>query len=219
MARRDPALLPLVLSSAVSVSFVAVRSLLVGHTSYLFLLWNLFLAWIPYGLARLVAAGMRTEANKVLVGTLAFAFVGFLPNAPYLVTDLVHLRGTASAPYWFDALMLASFAWSGLVLGIAAVRVTANLVHERLSRNASLAYVVVLSALSAYGIYLGRFLRFNTWDAAFHPFSVARSSLAPLMHPREYATVWLFTIAFSAFFLATYASFTSSNSVRRSPSV
>ncbi|MFO0663349.1 MAG: DUF1361 domain-containing protein [Polyangiaceae bacterium] len=211
MARRDPALLPLVLSSALSVSFVAMRSLLVGHTSYLFLLWNLLLAWIPYGLARLLAVGMRTPTNRALVFVLAVAFLGFLPNAPYLVTDLVHLKVAASAPYWFDALMFASFAWSGLVLGIAAVRVTAHVVHERLSKSASVAYVVVASALSAYGIYLGRFLRFNTWDAAFHPFSVARCSLAPLVNPREYSTAWLFTIMFSAFFLATYASLTTSS--------
>lgn len=217
MTKREPALVRLLLSSALSVLFVVVRAVLVGHASYLFLLWNLYLAWCPYLLARLIANRTRANASSGFLCFLWATFVGFLPNAPYLVTDLMHLQGKTSAPYWFDALMFASFAWSGLVLGVASVRQTAQVVRDRVSPFAGTAYVIVVSALSAYGIYLGRFLRFNTWDAAIHPFSVGRELLAPLVHPREHAFVWLFTAAFSAFFLATYASLSSSCSTRRSP--
>ncbi len=198
--------LPLLCSSALSVAFVMARAWFTGTPAYAFLLWNLTLAWIPYLLARLIAARARKEGGTLILLGLGLAFIGFLPNAPYIVTDLMHLRWRESnAPAWFDALMLASFAWSGLTLGVTAVRLTAGVVQRRVGRRASVGYVGIVSVLTAFGIYLGRFVRLNTWDAAVHPFRVARSALAPLVHPAANARAWTFTVAFAALFLAAYA--------------
>ncbi len=200
--------LPLALlsSSALSVAFVVARAWFTGRPSYGFLLWNLTLAWVPYVLARVMVAREEKGASAVVLLALGLAFIGFLPNAPYIVTDLMHLHGQTDAPYWYDALMLASFAWSGLTLGVASVRLTAGVVARRLSPTASVGYVGIVSLLTAFGIYLGRFLRLNTWDAAVHPFRVARCALAPLAHPFTHARAWTFTVAFAALFLAAYAS-------------
>lgn len=200
--------LALFASSALSLAFVLARVTLTGRMSYVFLVWNLFLAWLPYVLARLIARRARRNAASSELLALGVVFIGFLPNAPYLVTDLIHLRGQTSVPYWFDTLMLASFGWSGLVLGVASVRLTAAIIRRRTSSVVSDAYVGIASVLVAFGIYLGRFLRFNTWDAAAHPFTLARSVAAPVIHPVHYAGAWLFTAAFAAFFLASYACFT-----------
>jgi uncharacterized membrane protein len=195
-------------SSALSIAFVLARASVTGRPGYGFLLWNLTLAWIPYVLARLIAARARKDGGAPLLLALGLAFIGFLPNAPYIVTDLMHLRWhtTEDAPQWFDSLMLASFAWSGLTLGIASVRITADVVKARVGTRASVGYVGIVSVLTAFGIYLGRFVRLNTWDAAVHPFRVARSVLAPLVHPATHLRAWTFTVAFAALFLAAYAS-------------
>ncbi len=193
-------------SSALSVAFVLARASVTGRPGYGFLLWNLTLAWIPYVLARLIAAHAHRGGRTLSLFALALPFIGFLPNAPYIVTDLMHLRWQTDAPHWFDALMLASFAWSGLTLGIAAVRLTADVVKDRLGSRASIGYVGIVSLLTAFGIYLGRFVRLNTWDAAVHPFRVARSALAPLVHPASHMRAWTFTVAFAALFLAAYFS-------------
>jgi uncharacterized membrane protein len=206
MLTRLPRLpLALLASSALSVAFVLARASVTGRPGYGFLLWNLMLAWIPYALARLIAARARRDGGTLAMLALGLAFIGFLPNAPYIVTDLMHLRWqTADAPHWFDALMLASFAWSGLTLGIASVRITADVVKERVGARASIGYVGIVSVLTAFGIYLGRFVRLNTWDAAVHPFRVARSVLAPLVHPATHMRAWTFTVAFAALFLVAY---------------
>ena len=193
-------------SSALSVAFVIARAWFTGTPGYAFLVWNLTLAWIPYVLARVIAARARRPGGTMVLLFVGLGFVGFLPNAPYIVTDLMHLHGETNAPYWYDALMLASFAWSGLTLGVASVRLTADVVHARLGGRASAGYVGVVSVLTAFGIYLGRFVRLNTWDAATHPFRVARHALAPIVHPGTHLRAWTFTVAFAALFLAAYAS-------------
>lgn len=205
----EPLTFSLLASSTLSIAFVLARVLLTGRNAYVFLLWNSFLAWIPYVLAHVLAARHRRSAHTLELFALGAVFVGFLPNAPYMVTDLMHLHGQGSVPYWFDTLMLMSFAWSGLTLGVASVRRTAAVVRARTkSSTATYAYVVTVSVLTAFGIYLGRFLRLNTWDAAVHPFTVARSVAAPVVHPTSHPHAWMFTAAFTAFFLASYASFT-----------
>lgn len=199
------ALFGLAWSSALSVAFVVARALVTSRAIYAFLVWNLALAWIPYALGRVLDARARRSASTPELLGLALVFVGFLPNAPYLVTDLMHLHARQDAPYWFDVLMLASFAWSGLTLGVESVRLTAAIVRRRLSVTASHGYVGIVSVATGFGIYLGRFVRLNTWDAAVHPFTVAHSALGPLVHPTTHLGAWLFTVAFAALFLASYA--------------
>jgi uncharacterized membrane protein len=196
---------PLTASSAVSFAFFAARGIATHHPGYSFLLWNLTLAWIPYVLARVIVHRASKGAHVLSLAALGVVFIGFLPNAPYIVTDLMHLHHPSDAPYWFDALMLASFAWSGLTLGIASVRLTAKVIERRVSRTASMGYVGIVSVLSAFGIYLGRFVRLNTWDAVTHPFRVARAALLPVVHPFAHVGAWCFTVAFAALFLASYA--------------
>ena len=196
----------LIASSALSVAFVFVRVTRTMHLHYVFLLWNLLLAWMPYVLARIIAFRARKGAGLPELSMLGIVFLGFLPNAPYLVTDLMHLHRQSSVPYWYDALMLASFGWAGLVLGVASLQITASVLRARTSKMVSVAYVLSASILVAFGIYLGRFLRLNTWDAAVHPLKVLECAIEPVIHPVHHAGAWIFTAAFSAFFLASYAS-------------
>jgi uncharacterized membrane protein len=116
----------------------------------------------------------------------------------------MHLAPREDAPLWFDALMLASFAWAGVALGTASLAACARVVRERFGAWTSHGFVGVTIVLTAFGIYLGRFVRLNTWDVLMHPFSVARSVIAPLTDPSANARAWTFTPIFAAFFFASY---------------
>ena len=161
-----------------------------------FLPWNLFLAWVPW----LAARGLSGARSRLAAIALGAVWLLFLPNAPYLVTDLVHLRPRPPAPLSYDVLMFASFALAGCALGWGSI----ELVHARIARaygRASAAAAVVLVAfLTGFGVYLGRFLRWNSWDLLARPGAVVSDALGALADPRALG----FTALFAAFVGAGY---------------
>jgi uncharacterized membrane protein len=196
--------LRLVIPSAVAIFLLAVRVFWSERTEFSFLLWNLVLAWVPLALSAIIARRHDARARLVALVPLFALWLGFLPNAPYIVTDFMHLTPREEAPLWFDALMLASFAWAGVTLGTASLATCARVVRERFGAMPSHAFVAVTIVLTAFGIYLGRFVRLNTWDVLVHPFSVARNVVAPVAHPATHMRAWTFTPIFAAFFFASY---------------
>jgi uncharacterized membrane protein len=198
-------------SSALGIALLCARAFWLRELTYVFLLWNLVLAWVPYLCALLLRRVHRhgrtvgpTRFSSGLLVALFVAWLGFLPNAPYLVTDFIHLRYRVSAPLWFDAVMLASYAWAGVGLGVASLRICAGIVRATYGAKVS-AVVVVLSAIATgFGIYLGRFVRLNTWDVATRPLTVLETSLSPIVHPFSHPRAWVVTLTFALFFLAAY---------------
>jgi uncharacterized membrane protein len=178
-------LLPCLAASALAAALLVGRGLM-GAGGYGFLLWNLWLAWLPY-LAALWADGMaarRARATWALLPAGALWLL-FLPNAPYLMTDFVHLPGMAFV-WWWDVGTLLAFAWAGCLLGVASLQLMQGLVRERLGAALSWAFVLVSVGLSGVGIYLGRFLRWNSWDVFTSPRALAAELLALLTDPAAY---------------------------------
>lgn len=169
--RRTLAVAALLAASALCVVLLEIRVHETGSSYYRFLIWNLTLAWVPLVLAMAAYARARRRVDA-LVWVLLVPWLLFFPNAPYLLTDFIHL-GEGPAPLWYDALMLSAFAWTGLMLGFASL----YLVQTILARAAgtAVAWVGVLGALglASLGVYIGRFIRFNSWDALLHPVQVA----------------------------------------------
>ena len=195
----------LALSSALAVLLLAARIAATRELDYTFLVWNLFLAWVPYALS-VAIRGMQTRRVAVPLLAAFFAiWMGFLPNAPYLVTDFIHLRYRDGAPLWFDAVMLASFAWAGVGLGVSSLRICASVVHDRGGAKVATGFIAVAALLTGFGIYLGRFVRLNTWDVATRPATVLRQVLSPLAHPLAHPQAWTVTLTFALFFLVAYA--------------
>ena len=161
-----------------------------------FLWWNLFLAWVPW-FASLVLPRVKNGITFWL--TTAF-WLAFFPNAPYLLTDLVHLRHRAPVPLWFDVLFLASFAWAGCLVGWDSL----SRVHEALmKRHGALkagVFVFLCIALCGVGVFLGRFERLNSWELVTAPMRVVASSIESLQQPRAL----VFSVAFAAFVGAGY---------------
>lgn len=155
-----------------------VRARLVGPRLD-FLWWNLALAWIPWILAALL---VRTRPAP-LRWPLGAAWLAFLPNAPYLVTDLAHLKARPPVPLWLDVLLWASFALAGLALGWTSLEAVARHLGPKLGRVGSTLFAVGVLLLTGFGIYLGRFLRWNSWDLLVDPLGVASSAVHALGQP------------------------------------
>ena len=142
------------------------------------------------------------HGTEIVIGA---AWLAFLPNAPYILTDLIHLRTRSSADaIWFDALTFSAFAWTGLLLGLVAL----YLVHTAVARavGAVWGWIVAFGAIAAsgFGIYLGRFLRWNTWDIITSPIAVARDVAAPFLDPSANRLPIAVTGAFTAFLVVAY---------------
>src|SRR5262249_39956717 len=169
--RRALTLLALALASALCVATVELRTQHTGDPYYRFLVWNLMLAWVPLAIA-LAAYDRARRHLDVVVGALGVLWLLFFPNAPYMLTDFIHLP-EGPAPLWSDALMLSSFAWTALLVGFVSLYLMQTIVRQ--AAGAAVAWIAVVGALAlaSVGVYVGRFIGFNSWDALVHPGRVA----------------------------------------------
>jgi uncharacterized membrane protein len=158
---RENGLLAAALLYGTSALLVFLRVLATGSASLAFLPWNLTLAFVPYALS---LAALRLAPRRWPLLPLGLASLLFLPNAFYVATDLIHLRPRAPVPAWYDVGLLALCAGTGWLLGLLAMRIWKRLLAPHLSGRALWAGTGVVALLSGYGIYLGRFLRWNSWD-------------------------------------------------------
>ncbi len=140
-----------------------------GAPAYFFLCWNLFLAGVPAGASVLFEYESRRGGARTLAGLWFAVWLAFLPNAPYLVTDFVHLHPRPPVPLWFDIALLTSFAGAGLMLGWGSVATVHDTIVRAAGRAAGWCVAAGSLLLSGYGIYLGRFLRWNSWDVLSRP--------------------------------------------------
>jgi len=167
-----------------------------GSLVYIFLCWNLFLACIPLVAGQAFRASSRRRASAALqIGWFALWLL-FLPNAPYIVTDLLHLASRPPVPLWYDLVLLLSCAGTGLLLGYASLIEVQGAVEERFGRMTGWLLAAGSLFLSGFGIYLGRFRRWNSWDVLTDPtrifHDVFDQLLNPASHPRTYAVTLIF---------------------------
>ena len=197
----------LVLSSALAYALLAFRIARLDNPSYAWFAWNLFLAWIPYG-AGLVAArlALGPGARPWRALPIAGVWLAFLPNAPYLITDFMHIRARQEGSwlFWYDIMMMAIFAWTGCILGAVSLGIMQRIVARHWGRAMSWCFVLVTAALCGVGIYLGRFQRWNSWDLLFNPQSVARDLVGPLLDPMAHLRPLAMSALFATFFLISY---------------
>jgi uncharacterized membrane protein len=204
--RRFAMLALLIALSALVVCLVAFRMLYTHSTEHSALVWNLILAWVPLGLALLVYD--RAEHGRARGAVVAAAmWLLFFPNAPYIVTDFVHLRGSEGRAYWFDLVLIATVATTGLLLGFVSLFLVHAVVRRAAGAVAGWAFVAAALLLSSLGVYLGRVWRWNSWDALVRPWVVierlARAVLSP--EPRPVAFMLVFTLFLGATYCGFYA--------------
>lgn len=193
--------------SALVVAMVAIRVAYSGNSYYEALVWNLLLAWIPFALALRVYDGSRHGSSRLPLWAGGILWLVFFPNAPYIVTDFKWLRTWTGAPIWYDVVLVSSAAWCGLLLGFMSLYLMQAVVRRAVGTVKAWLFVLAVLALSSFGIYLGRFLRWNSWHVFTRPGALAADVWPRLVHPLEYPKTIAVTGLFTAFLVATYLVF------------
>lgn len=167
--------LALFLVSAIGVGLVALRMALSGRGQQLYLVWNLFLAWLPLLLAwRVQKLEQRGQARGWSFWATASAWLLFFPNAPYIFTDLIHLTHRTRGHVWTDMTLILLFSMTGFLLGFLSLYLMQSVVARRFGWRTGWVFVTAVAGLSSFGIYLGRFLRWNSWDVLLNPVGLLR---------------------------------------------
>ncbi len=203
-ARRLVTVLALAGASLFSVALLYARVRYTGSFEHTWLAWNLVLAWVPFVLALVLYDAYRRGAPALALLPLGALWVLFFPNAPYILTDFVHLRPEAAAPLWYDAALISSFAFTGLLLGYASLYLVQAVVRAEAGQVWAWTCVVAAMALGAVGIYLGRFLRLNSWDALTDPGLLLGLVRVRLEDPLGNVRLLAVTGFFTAFLTLTY---------------
>jgi len=191
-------------SLALSVVLITFRVFFTRELTFVFLLWNLFLALIPFGLSSMLGLSAGRLKARVLL-PVGLVWLLFFPNAPYILTDLFHLERRTGVPYWYDLALILSCAWNGLMLAYASLTDMQALVTRRLGWWAGWGFATVALLLSSFGVYLGRYLRFNSWDIITNPLTLFFDIVSRLLHPFSYPATWGVTLLFGVFLLLGYA--------------
>jgi uncharacterized membrane protein len=205
--RRIAVVASLALLSLFVLALIAARIAYTGSAEHAGIAWNLFLAWIPFVLALAAYGQARPGRSAAAPLVLALLWLLFLPNAPYLVTDLMHVGSGGAVPLLYDVLLFAAAAWTGLLLGLTSLFLMHAAARRLVGAVHAWALVVFVLALSSFGIYLGRVQRWNSWDVFVRPgrmsAQIAQGLLDPLAHARPIAL----TILLTSFLLASYLVF------------
>lgn len=154
-----------------------------GVPTFMFLIWNLFLAWIPYSIAISIKWLDDKNAPKFILGLALATWLVFFPNAPYIITDLLHLSHRPPVPKWYDLLMLFSFAWTGLMLAYASMMQVQIFLKKHSSGLIAWSLCISVLILSGFGIFIGRFQRWNSWDIITQPGALFADILNIISHP------------------------------------
>jgi len=177
------------------LALLLVRAKITQSIYLFFLIWNLFLAYTPLGLSSLIMN--RINLIEKWYFYLAFGcWLLLLPNAPYIITDFVHLEKQNNIPLWFDILLITSFTVCGMLFGLASMKNMYNILSVKFSNRAATVIMAATCLLSGFGIYLGRFLRYNSWDVLHKPFTLTADVLHSLIAEETYKPAWGITIGF-----------------------
>jgi uncharacterized membrane protein len=180
--------------TAFSVILSILRLSVTSKSVFQFMLWNLFLAFIPWFIATILYT--KRIRNIIAFILLVIIWLAFFPNAPYVLTDIIHIGVRRSVPIWFDLIMLLSYGFAGILYGFISLKMIEN--HAALIYKLKYSWIisVILIYISCFGVYLGRFLRWNSWDLFTNLDDVMKDVIQRVANPFDYHTTWVFTILF-----------------------
>lgn len=208
----------LLLATVLACAILIARLYMTRSWLYFFLSWNLFLAWVPYLCSLMVRVIYDVQPrSRWLLLPLAGLWLLFFPNAPYIITDLVHLTRRAEFPLWYDIGLIATFAWVGCFLAVASLHSMQSVVRALAGQVVSWLFVLSSIVLGGLGIYLGRFLRWNSWDILYDPRSILSDAINPFLNPTQNLQAVGVTLMFSAFLFICYLTFTAARGHQHTP--
>ncbi|MBP9762168.1 DUF1361 domain-containing protein [Patescibacteria group bacterium] len=199
--------LSLVIASLFAIGLLCTRILYTDRSTYLFLVWNLFLAWIPVVCAWLVTHTEKPPSAWKLIWLPALLWLLFFPNSPYILTDLGHLARLSEwviAPLGYDVVMLLTFTLNGLLLGFVSLFLMEKVWRQHMKPMYATALSLISLLLAGFGMYLGRFLRWNSWDIFHRPGVLLNDLVVRLTDPLSHPRTWGFTALYAGFLIAIY---------------
>ncbi len=169
--------------------------------SYLFYAWNLFLAIIPLYFSRKLYS---YDAIKWAALFLIAGWLLFFPNAPYLITDIFHFHQRGNVPLWYDLLLVLSASWNGLMAGFISLMQVDEFLSRFIAKKWQVFYISGFMFAASIGIYIGRFLRFNSWNVITKPRSLMRFGIEYIFIPQQHINAWAFSTICTVFLLFIY---------------
>lgn len=189
----------LVLLTLLSIVLLMVRDIKTQELRGIYLLWNLFLAWVPLFFV-LVARRYQSlqrisgKLHYVVIYTCLGAWLLFFPNSPYIITDLIHLTESQRHLLWFDSVSFFVVALAGLATGLYSLYVAHQIIKKLTNKFLAWSILTTSVVLSGFGLYLGRFVRFNSWDLFTNPIFLLRKSFQELQNPLAIQTTMVFSL-------------------------
>ena len=206
LCRQNMLIIGLIGASVFCLFLLALRLALSHNSTYSLMSRNLFLAWPPLASAFFAYKYHKKPAVvfRVTTALCVVLWLVFLPNAPYLVTDLVHFSPRYDMSLWFDLIMFVAYAVTGLLYGSISIYWMQQLVRKMAGAAAGWLFVCGVSALSSFGIYLGRFQRWNSWDVISHPIGLLTDIWQNVRHPLSHFQTFAFSTLFTLFLMSVY---------------
>lgn len=208
-SKQEELLLTLLLSSGASAFLLGMRMVATGSLRFWFLIWNLFLAWVPLGLVFLLRLNLRKKPwrswQNILICT---AWLVFLPNSFYLISDFIHIQSSGEVSLLYDVALVMSFVLNGLLLGYTSLYIMHRLLLTKIKASEAHIVIGLVLLLSSFAIYLGRFLRWNSWDIILSPagllFDVSDRFINPADHQQTYVVTGVFFILLASVYAVIY---------------
>jgi uncharacterized membrane protein len=191
------------LVSVLAITLLLLRVKITNSTFLLFLIWNLFLAYIPYFLSSSIFKNFFNKSKKTQNSLYGLVWLLFIPNSFYILTDFTHLHFKTTFQFSLDMLIISSFCFVGFYVGLLSIHTIRQLVIAKYGNTKGNIFILIISYLSAFGIYLGRVLRFNSWDIISKPIQLAYTSIYALF---SFETI-IYTLQFGTIILISYILF------------
>lgn len=194
----------LTISALFSCLLVVARVFHTGSLAFIFMPWNLLLAWLPYR----ISSGLTQTNNRAVRVVGLVVWLLFIPNSFYILTDLYHLADghrNSRVPEWYDLILILSFAWNGLFLGVFSTRQVEKLLAPNTTFPGRWVFLYPVMWLNALGVYIGRDLRYNSWDIVANPVALTRDIIIMIAHPLRHHDAWGMIICYSILLTIMYS--------------
>lgn len=205
----SPLLISLGISSFASMYVYVLRNLVTASVRYEFLLWNLVLAWVPLGIAWWLVHMLRRRSWvswQTLI--LTALWLGFLPNSFYIASDLIHLHATGEVSLLYDTVLFLGFIWNGFAVGFLSLYLVHRQLYVRLPVAAAHSLIAAILLACSFAIYLGRNLRWNSWDIFTSPagllFDISDRVVNPAAHPQTFVTTSIFFVLLGSIYIVLW---------------
>lgn len=203
---RGRVVLSLIGLSIVSCGFLVVQMFKTENTQYWYLIWNLLLAWVPLALTGLLLRLLKRQLWSDLFPILvSLVWLVMLPNSFYMISDFIHIKEFSDEELVYGVVVFTSFVFTAALIGFSSLYVIHEELRRRLGAKLSGLFVGSILLACSFAIYLGRDLRWNSWDILVNPagilFDVSDRLVNPYGHPGIFTTTLSFFVLLTSLYI------------------